>query len=154
MAEYTIQTIKILTDNEGNVKKDKFGNTQTMVKFTEHPETVYMAVKDPTKLQEGGKRTGSIIEGQYGYRFKGEAPAGFGGSPQQQSIASIATNDETKEILLAIYKAVTGEDYKGVQKETTPAVKPVTEAVQTSDTPPVEAYNEAPEQIDLSEISF
>lgn len=67
-----------------------------------------------------------------------------------------ANTDALRELYklnLAIYKAITGEDYVVVQKETTSTQKPVTEPVQTSETPPVEAYTDI-DEVDLSNIPF
>lgn len=44
MPAMTIQTFQIKTDEQGNPKKDNYGNTQMMIKFNESPETVYKAV--------------------------------------------------------------------------------------------------------------
>jgi len=160
MPAMTIQTFQIKTDEQGNPKKDNYGNTQMMIKFNESPETVYKAVKDPSTITEGKVMYGTIVEGQFGYKFQadpynqpGQAPSKPFSAPVQQAALPVQDND-TKELLLAIYKAVTGEEYVGVQKETTSAQKPVTEPVQTSETPPVEAYGEDIDEVDLSNIPF
>ena len=164
MPAMTIQTFQVKTDEQGNPKKDNYGNTQMMIKFNESPETVYKAVKDPSTITEGKVMYGTIVEGQFGYKFQadpynqpGQAPSKPFSAPQQQAIAgidsSISELKEIRDMLLATYKAVTGEDYVGVQKETTSAQKPVTEPVQTSETPPVEAYTDI-DEVDLSNIPF
>ena len=76
--------------------------------------------------------------------------------PSKQAKQAVEQESKLKklwELNLAIYKAITGEDYTGVQKETTSAQKPVTEPVQTSETPPVEAYTDI-DEVDLSNIPF
>lgn len=139
MAQMTVQQFQIKKDEQGNPKKDNYGNTQMMIKFAENPETVYKAVKDPSTITEGKVMYGQIVEGQYGFKFQadpynqpGQAPSQpF--SPAQQPLP-VASNDEVIKRLDAIYKAVTGDEYTGVKKETT-----------STDTPPVDAYNELPE---------
>jgi len=164
MPAMTIQTFQIKTDEQGNPKKDNYGNTQMMIKFNESPETVYKAVKDPSTITEGKVMYGTIVEGQFGYKFQadpynqpGQAPSKPFSSPQQQAIAgidsSISELKEIRDMLLATYKAVTGEDYVGVQKETTSAQKPVTEPTVTSEVP-VEAYTDISDEELNSVIPF
>lgn len=157
MPAMTIQTFQIKTDEQGNPKKDNYGNTQMMIKFNESPETVYKAVKDPSTITEGKVMYGQVQESQYGWKFVADPYNNGAPAPQQQAIAgidsSISELKEIRDMLLATYKAVTGEDYVGVQKETTSAQKPVTEPVQTSETPPVEAYTDI-DEVDLSNIPF
>ena len=138
MPQLTVQQFTIKKDDAGNPKKDNYGNTQMMIKFAESPETVYKAVKDPSTVTEGKVMYGTIVEGQYGFKFKADpfnqpgAPNQTAGTTQFQAPLPVADN-ETKELLLAIYKAITGEDYDGVAKDPTPTPEPATEPVEVSD---------------------
>lgn len=149
MGQLTVQQFQIKTDEQGNPKKDNYGNTQMMIKFAENPETVYKAVKDPSSVTEGKVMYGQIVEGQYGFKFQADPynqpgqsqqPSQPFSSPAQQTQLPVASNDAIIERLDAIYKAVTGEEYSGVKKETT-----------STDIPPVDAYNELPEP-DFGEV--
>jgi len=140
MPQLTVQQFQIKTDEQGNPKKDNYGNTQMMIKFAESPETVYKAVKDPSSVTEGKVMYGQIVEGQYGFKFKadpfnqpGTAPSQPFNAPAQQPLVATG-NDEVIKRLDALYKAVTGEDYSEVKEETT-----------STTTPPVESYDELPE---------
>lgn len=141
MGAMTVQSFQVKTDEQGNPKKDNFGNTQMMIKFAESPETVYKAVKDPSTMTEGKVMYGSIIEGQYGFKFQadpynqpGQAPSQPFSSPSAPVQAPLPVADnETKELLLAIYEAITGEKYTGVQKETTSVETPATVSPDISD---------------------
>lgn len=118
MPSLTVQQFQIKTDEQGNPKKDNYGNTQMMIKFAENPETVYKAVKDPSTITEGKVMYGQIVEGQYGFKFQadpynqpGTAPSQPFSQPQaQQTQLPVASNDEVIKRLDAIYKAVTGEE--------------------------------------------
>ena len=141
MAQLTVQQFQVMKDKEGQVKKDRYGNTQMMIKFAESPETAYKAVKDPATITEGKVMYGTVQEGQFGFRFVADpfdqnstpAPNQPYAQPQQVAL-SVADNSEIIKRLDALYKAVTGEDYSEVKKETT-----------STDTPPVESYDELPE---------
>lgn len=138
MPVLTVQQFQVKKDDAGNPKKDNYGNTQMMIKFAESPETVYKAVKDPATVTEGKVMYGTIVEGQYGFKFKADpfnqpgTPNQTAGTTQFQAPLPVADN-ETKELLLAIYKAITGEDYDGVAKDPTPTPEPATEPVEVSD---------------------
>lgn len=89
----TVQSFTVMKDKEGNIKKDKFGNTQMMIKFAEHAETAYKAVKDPSTITEGKTMYGRVEEGQYGFRFVADP---YGDAPQsapQPAQASLANNE-------------------------------------------------------------
>lgn len=94
MPQMTVESFTVKTDEAGNPKKDNYGNTQMMIKFTEHPETVYKAVKDPSTITKGKVMYGSIVEGPYGFKFQadhynqpGTAPQGAP-QPVQQALGS------------------------------------------------------------------
>lgn len=147
MGQMIVESFTVKADEQGNPKKDNYGNTQMMIKFTEHPETVYKAVKDPSTITKGKVMYGQVVEGQYGFKFQadpyGQAPASAQ-QAQQTTITQLAGNSELaeiKKIVLATYKAVTGEEYAEVKKETTPAPEAVTEPVDG-------------EEIDLGKIPF
>ena len=72
MPQLTVESFLAKTDEAGNPKKDNYGNTQMMIKFTEHPETVYKAVKDPSTITKGKVMYGTIVEGQYGFKFQAD----------------------------------------------------------------------------------
>ena len=76
-----------------------------------------------------------------------------GGQTETPAPANTDALRELYKLNLAIYKAITGEDYTGVQKETTSAPKPVTEPVQTSEVP-VEAYADISDEELNSVIPF
>ena len=76
-----------------------------------------------------------------------------GGQTETSAPANTDALRELYKLNLAIYKAITGEDYTGVQKETTSAPKPVTEPVQTSEVP-VEAYADISDEELNSVIPF
>ena len=144
MPQLTVQQFTIKKDEAGNPKKDNYGNTQMMIKFAESPETVYKAVKDPATVTEGKVMYGTIVEGQYGFKFKSD-PFNQPGTPDQlqqtpvpiqaQSLplSVMALDSDDKELLLAIYKAITGEDYTKEVKDTVEAEKPPVEAYEVSD---------------------
>ena len=76
--------------------------------------------------------------------------------PSKQAKQAVEQESKLKklwELNLAIYKAITGEDYTGVQKETTSAQKPVTEPTVTSEVP-VEAYTDISDEELNSVIPF
>ena len=76
--------------------------------------------------------------------------------PSKQAKQAVEQESKLKklwELNLAIYKAITGEDYTGVQKETTSAPKPVTEPTVTSEVP-VEAYTDISDEELNSVIPF
>lgn len=134
MPQLTVQQFTIKKDDAGNPKKDNYGNTQMMIKFAESPETVYKAVKDPATVTEGKVMYGTIVEGQYGFKFKAD-PFNQGDTPRPQPTQAplpVADN-ETKELLLAIYKAITGEDYVKEDKDPVETKKAPTEPVEVSD---------------------
>lgn len=77
--------------------------------------------------------------------------------PSKQAKQAVEQESKLKklwELNLAIYKAITGEDYTGVQKETTSAPKPVTEPVQVAETPPASAYDNISDEELNSVIPF
>lgn len=139
MAQLTVQQFTIKKDEAGNPKKDNYGNTQMMIKFAESPETVYKAVKDPATVTEGKVFNGTIVEGQYGFKFKADPfnqpPTAVGSQPltTPQGVPTQNQLDVILEIVEATYEAVTGEKYSGVKKETTPTVEPVVEPTEVSD---------------------
>jgi len=137
MPAMTVQEFTVKKDEAGNPKKDNFGNTQMMIKFEESAETVYKAVKDPTTMTKGKLMYGTIVEGQYGFKFQadpynqpGSAPSQPYSAPQQTALP-VAT-DDTREILLALYKAVTGEEYGKTVKHVTQASDPREDAPDVS----------------------
>lgn len=76
--------------------------------------------------------------------------------PSKQAKQAVEQESKLKklwELNLAIYKAITGEDYTGVQKETTSTQKPVTEPTVTSEVP-VEAYTDISDEELNSVIPF
>lgn len=170
MPAMTVQSFTVKTDEAGNPKKDNYGNTQMMIKFAESPETVYKAVKDPASITEGKVMYGQVQESQYGWKFvadpfnqPGQAPSRPYQAPAQQQPLPVADN-ETKELLLAIYKAVTGDDYVKVQKETTLAVERSVEPNKqptlsghtvdpTVEVVPAEAYGDITEE-EMQSIPF
>lgn len=94
MPQMTVESFLAKTDEAGNPKKDNYGNTQMMIKFTEHPETVYKAVKDPSTITKGKVMYGTVVEGQYGFKFQadpynqpGTAPT-TAPQPAQQALGS------------------------------------------------------------------
>lgn len=119
MGQLTVQSFQVIKDKEGNTKKDKYGNTQMQIKFTEHPETAYKAVKDPSTITEGKTMYGSVVEGQYGYRFQadpyGDAPAQTAPQPVQAPQAS----DELLDLVRdnnRMLKALVGETTNEVEE--------------------------------------
>lgn len=138
MPAMTVQEFTVKKDEAGNPKKDNFGNTQMMIKFEESAETVYKAVKDPTTMTKGKLMYGTIVEGQYGFKFQADPYNQPGSAPSQpyqapQQTALPVQSDEVKEILLALYKAVTGEEYGKTVKHVTQASDPREDAPDVSD---------------------
>lgn len=136
MPAMTVQSFTVKKDEAGNPKKDNYGNTQMMIKFEESPETVYKAVKDPTTITAGKIMYGTIVEGQYGFKFQAD-PYNQGGAPSQpysapQQTALPVATDDTREILLALYKAVTGDEYSKTVKHVTQASDPREDAPDVS----------------------
>lgn len=84
MSKLTVQHFQIMKDKEDNIKKDKFGNTQMMIKFVEEADAAYKAVKDPASITEGKVLYGTIQDGQYGPRFVAD-PYNEGGQTQAPS---------------------------------------------------------------------
>lgn len=140
MGQMTVQQFNIKTDEQGNPKKDNYGNTQMMIKFEESPETVYKAVKDPSTITAGKVMYGTVVEGQYGFKFQadpydrgGTPPQGTGHAPQtapQPAQATVAS-DELLTLVKdnnRMLKALVGE----------------TESTNETgdDLPPAEAYDE------------
>lgn len=150
MPAMTVQEFTVKTDDQGNPKKDNFGNTQMMIKFEESAETVYKAVKDPTTMAKGKLMYGTIVEGQYGFKFQADPYNQPGGAPQQPYSPPMPTakqdeaydkrsdylsemQDLITERLDAIYKAVTGDEWSGTVKDTTTPKEPVVESMDVSD---------------------
>jgi len=124
MGQLTVQSFQVIKDKEGNTKKDKYGNTQMQIKFTEHPETAYKAVKDPSTITEGKTMYGSVVEGQYGYRFQadpyGDAPTNSvnTGTVSQPAQAPQASNEllELVKDNNRMLKALVGETTNEVEE--------------------------------------
>jgi len=94
------------------------------IKFTEHPETAYKAVKDPSTITEGKTMYGSVVEGQYGYRFQadpyGDAPTNSvnTGTVSQPAQAPQASNEllELVKDNNRMLKALVGETTNEVEE--------------------------------------
>lgn len=128
MPAMTIQTFQIKTDEQGNPKKDNYGNTQMMIKFNESPETVYKAVKDPSTITEGKVMYGQVQESQYGWKFVADPYNNGAPAPQQPS--SQPTSPPQSNELLELVK-----DNNRMLKLL------VGEGVATSeDMPPIDSY--------------
>ena len=119
MGQLTVQSFQVIKDKEGNTKKDKYGNTQMQIKFTEHPETAYKAVKDPSTITEGKTMYGSVVEGQYGYRFQADP---YGDAPAQTAPQPVQAPQASNELLELVkdnnrmLKALVGETTNEVEE--------------------------------------
>lgn len=124
MPQLTVESFTVKTDEAGNPKKDNYGNTQMMIKFTENAETVYKAVKDPSSITVGKVMYGQVVEGQYGFKFQAD-PYDRGGTPPQgtghapQPAQAPQASDELLELVKdnnRMLKALVGETTNEVEE--------------------------------------
>ena len=137
MPQMTVQQFNIKTDEQGNPKKDNYGNTQLMIKFDESPETVYKAVKDPDSVTKGKIMYGSVVEGQYGFKFQAD-PYNQPGSAPSQPFSSQTAPQPPQATVASDELLTLAKDNNRMLK----ALVGETESTNETDTPPVEAYDE------------